>query len=67
MNKGDYIIKARLRYDGTFWIGEIYGIWENLLGKRIGWKKVTDRCYTKVGAKLQLNSYVRKLPEEFEL
>ena len=37
--------------------------------KRTGWKKVTDRCYTKVGARFQLNSYKNKMKllEEFEL
>ena len=64
-------MKARIRQDAAgYYIGEIYGTWDNwLLGtSRTGWKKVTDVCNTKWGAKRELEKWKDKhCPEEFEM
>lgn len=61
-------MRARVRRDGTWWIGEVYGTWENwFFGTYTGWNKVTGRCYTKIGAKIQLDIWASKQAEEFEL
>ena len=48
-------MKARIIKKGNFWVGEVYGTWSMMgLFDRVGWGLVTDRCYTRLGAKLQL-------------
>lgn len=64
-------MKARIIYDGSFWIGEVEGTFETVFmgiyfGEWSGWKQVTDRCWTKFGAKLQLAAWKKKnLVDEF--
>lgn len=64
-------MRARIVQDsGGCYVGEVYGTWSNwLLGtKWTGWDKVTTRCMTKWGAKLELEAWKKKnCPEEFEL
>lgn len=57
-------MKARVRAYGDLWIGEVL-IDENERNPR--WKLVTEYCYTRLGAKIQLKQYARRLPEEFEI
>lgn len=55
---------------GGCYVGEVYGTWANWLleTKWTGWNKVTSRCMTKLGARLELETWKRKnYPEEFEL
>lgn len=66
-------MKARLRKDGLFWIGEVYDTWEEYVymryvGDWTGWNCVTSKCDTKDEAKKELNKWKEKnCPEEFEL
>ena len=63
-------MRARIRKDGEFWVGEVYGTWSMMLGlyDRQGWGRVTSRCFTKIGAKLELYKWKREhCSEEFEL
>lgn len=62
-------MKARIIKEGNFWIGQVYGRW-NMLGicDREGWGTVTSKCFTKLGAKLELTKWKRKhIPDEFEM
>lgn len=64
-------MKARIiqTHSGGFYEGEVYGTWENILGtKWTGWEKVTGKCWTKLGARLELERWKKKhCPEVFEL
>lgn len=66
-------MKARVRESGNWWIGEVYGTWQRFImgipmGEWTGWKQVTDRCFTKGGAKTSLRLWKqRHLPEEYEI
>lgn len=63
-------MKARIVKEDNFWIGEVYGKWDIFFGleKRVGWGIVTGRCFTKTGAKLELQRWKREhCPDEFEL
>lgn len=64
-------MKARIIKDsGGCYIGEVYGAWSNwLLGTEwTGWERVTSRCMTKLGAKLELERWKQKnFPKEFEI
>lgn len=58
-------VKVRVRKDGEFWIGEVYGTWNILGTKRTGWETVTSQCFTKVGAKIELFNWKREnIPDE---
>ena len=63
-------MKARIVKDGNFWVGEVYGDWNIFLGLEqiIGWMPVTSKCFTKIGARIELQNWKREnCPEEFEL
>lgn len=64
-------MRARItRTHAGFYVGEVYGTWENwLLGtKWTGWDSVTSKCWTKWGAKLELEKWKKEhCPDEFEL
>lgn len=64
-------MRARIVQDsGGYYVGEVYGAWSNwLLGtKWTGWDRVTSKCWTEWGAKLELKAWKRKnYPDEFEL
>ena len=62
-------MKARIVKDGNFWIGEVYGIWSMFgIYEREGWGTVTPKCFTKLGAKLELMKWKREhIPDEFEI
>lgn len=61
-------MKVRVRKDGEMWIGEIYGKWESFFSEFTGWEKVTNDCFTKFGAKLELKKWIKNnIPEEFEI
>lgn len=64
-------MKVRVRKTSTgMYIGEVYGTWENLLfgTERTGWNKVTTRCFTEWGAKLELREWKKKnCPKEFDM
>lgn len=55
-------MKARIRKGKNFWIGEVYGTWSMFFGAydRVGWGRVTERCYTKFGAERQLRKWREK-------
>lgn len=62
-------MKARVLYSGAFWYGEVYGTWENIFGgKRTEWRQVTGPCFTKFGAKLELQKWKKEnVAEEFDI
>lgn len=62
-------MKARIIKEGNFWIGEVYGTWSMFgLFERIGWGTVTGRCFTKIGAKMELMKWKREhCNDEFEI
>lgn len=63
-------MKARIVKEGNFWVGEVYGRWNMFFGlkERVGWGSVTSKCFTKIGAKLELQKWKREhCPDEFEL
>lgn len=64
-------MKARIvKDDYDFYIGEIYGTWCNLLlgTKWVGWESVTDKCFTKMGARLELERWkCKNCPKEFDI
>ena len=62
-------MKARIRKDGEFWIGEVYGTWSMMFGlyEREGWGRVTERCFTSWGAKYQLYKWEKERGKVFEL
>lgn len=63
-------MKARLKQIGPWWYGQVYATWYNFLTdtKWTGWENVTDNCYTKLGAKIELLKWKNKhFPDEFEL
>lgn len=52
-------MKDRIMCRNNMYFGEVYGIWEIKfygihLGSYTGWKRVTSRCFTYPGAKLEL-------------
>lgn len=55
-------MKARIVPEGNFFVGQVYGTWQNLLfgTERVGWDTVTDRCFTRLGARLELEAWKRK-------
>ena len=60
-------MRARVRYTGTFYVGEVYATCETWFGEWTGWKKVTEPCYTKIGTRLQLKKFADRIGKEFEL
>ena len=66
-------MRARIRQDAGCYVGEVYGTWEyQALGYKVaewtGWEKVTNRCMTKLGARLELEEWKDiYFPTEFEL
>ena len=64
-------MKARIvkSSGGEFWGGEVYGHWGVLgLFERVGWNRVTEKCYTQWGAKRELMKWKKEhCGEEFEL
>lgn len=63
-------MKARIVKDGNFWVGEVYGNWSLFFGLEeiTGWMPVTSRCFTKIGARLELQNWKREhCSKEFEL
>lgn len=64
-------MKARIIKDiGDFYVGEVYATWSNWL-LRIewtGWRVVTSRCMTKLGARIELERWKQNnFPKEFEI
>lgn len=63
-------MKARIVKEGNFWVGQVYGTWSYFFGleERIGYGTVTPKCFTKLGAKLELMKWKKEhISEEFEL
>lgn len=63
-------MRVRVVKEGGFWVGQVYGTWSIFFGlqERVGWGSVTDKCYTRWGAEIQLRIWKRtKCPKEFEL
>lgn len=61
-------MKARIVKDGNFWIGEVYGTWSLFGIDRIGWGAATSKCFTKLGARIELMKWKREhCNEEFDL
>lgn len=63
-------MKARIIPEGNFFVGQVYGQWSNLiLGTSWkGWETVTDRCFTRLGARMELMVWKNKhCAEEIEL
>lgn len=71
--KGQFKMRARIRKDGLFWVGEVYGTWDRYIymryvGEWTGWNRVTSKCDTKWGARRELEKWKDKnCPDEFEL
>ena len=62
-------MKARITRNGGWYVGEVYGTWENwLLGtKWTGWRKVAE-CMTEWGVRRELQKWKEKnCPDTFEL
>ena len=66
---GKKYMKARIVKEGNFWRGEVYGTWSMFgICEREGWGTVTSKCFTKLGAKLELMKWKREhIPDEFEI
>lgn len=64
-------MKVRIIKDcSDFYVGEVYGVWYNRLleTKWTGWERVTNRCMTKLGARIELERWKDKnCPEEFDI
>lgn len=63
-------MKARIRKESDMYIGEVYGTWNLFFGLKqyTGWNRVTPRCFTKFGTKLELLQWKKKhCCDEFEL
>lgn len=59
-------MRCRIRYDGKYYIGEIYNTWYS--SNNFTWKQVTDRCSFRIICKLQLKLQANKYKiEEFNL
>lgn len=55
-------MRARIIKEGNFWIGEVYGDWEiHIYGipikEKTCWNKVTGKCFTKIGAEIELRKW----------
>ena len=63
-------MKARIVKPQTMYYGEVYGEWETIFYQKwTGWHKVTPACFTKWGARIELEKYKKRnsVIEEFEL
>lgn len=63
-------MKARIVKEGTFYIGQVYGTWNNILfgTTSTGWRSVTGKCCTKWGVQFELEKWKEKnCPDTFEL
>lgn len=62
-------MRARIRKEGNFWIGEVYGNWTILFFHHYtGWISVTPNCFTKLGAKYELRKWIKEnVPEEYDI
>ena len=50
-------MKTRVYYSSPWWYGEVYADW--VFGGK-GWRCVTEKCFTKLGAALSLKAWLRK-------
>lgn len=50
-------MRARVYYSDPWWYGEVYANW-TFLGEY--WMDVTSPCLTKIGAIIELKSWLRK-------
>lgn len=68
--KGLINMKARLKQIGPWWYGQVYATWYCFItqSKWTGWQSVTNNCYTKLGAKIELKKWKdENNPDEFNL
>ena len=50
-------MKARVYYSEPWWYGEVYTDW-TFFGEC--WRDVTNKCFTKLGATIELKMWLRK-------
>ena len=63
-------MKARIvqQYSGGLYEGQVYGIWNFFDKQYEGWETVTGKCFTKLGARYELEKWKKQnCPEEFDL